>query len=189
MNFHMSNNGTWSTTPLLQLSATAGTAYLNGNAIVTITSKGDYTTNGTNYTPFASVSTTNTSRYKDCIVILGGGGYYYGGGDTGTWLIEMRCTMATAATETTPLVPGIPSMTVRCLIPPVSTKIVSFGYYIDSEAGIAYFGIKSTGRRGEFNIITLLNNANLFTVFNGTATSTAPTGWVNITYDSITTEE
>ena len=33
LNFNMSSNGTWSTTPLLQLSATAGTAYLNGYTI------------------------------------------------------------------------------------------------------------------------------------------------------------
>ena len=111
----------------------------------------DYTTNGENYTVFASCSATSTSRYKDCTVIVAGGGYYYGGGMTGTWLIEMRSSSA-----------GVPSMKATCLQTPSTTSTITFGYYTANE--VTYFGIKSTGRRGEFNVTTLMNNANLFTI-------------------------
>ena len=128
----------------------------------------DYTTAGANYTIFASVSSSSTSRYKDCTVLISGAGYYYSNGFTGTWIVEMRSSTS-----------GAVQMDVRCIAKPATTATVKFGYY--TENNVTYFGIHSTSCRGEFNVTTLLNNSGLFTIAAGTPVTAAPTGWTEAT--------
>ena len=145
---------------------------------------GDYTGTYENYTTFASVSSTSTSRYKDCIVLVSGGGYYHTGGNTGAWIIEMRSTNA-----------GSPIMTVRRAIKPSTSSTVKFGYYTDTEEGKTYFGIHSTSRRSEFNVTVLMNNSNLFTIAAGEPVIittdppvSPPTGWQDVEEKEYLTE-
>lgn len=118
---------------------------------------------------FAKISSSTTSRYNDCIALVQGLGYYYNGENQGAWIVEMRTTNA-----------AVPKMTATCLSPKGGTGTVEFGYYIDSEAGFIYYGVKTSTRRGAFSVVPLRNQN--YTLLNDADLTTEPTGWTAATY-------
>ena len=127
------------------------------------------------WTMLASAPSNTTSRYNYLSIIVSGLGYYYGAQKCGTYLIEMQTSSA-----------SVPSMKVTELTTRGSTGTVTFGYYIDSEAGKIYFGVHTSTRHNyiQANVIYRANT-NINLLDTSIVLDAAPEGWTEIVTETL----